>query len=145
VKALGEGIGDWLLEWELRDVHELARAIVFPAVIAAYDIAAPDPAFGQFGRPVAAAVLQGRRFAGGIDKDDDVLPKMRKGLGPSSSLASGKVAYQKLRRTDWLVLSTGAFLGETRRRTLQPETQEARRAGPRDLASRQAIGVREPA
>ena len=80
VEVLGFGLGDRLLEGKLRDVHELAGPVVFPAMIAAYDMAVLDPAFGQFGRPVAAAILERRRFAGRVEEDDDVLSENAKRL-----------------------------------------------------------------
>ena len=75
VKALRPRVRHRLLERELRDVHELAGAVVFPAVIAADDMAFLDPAFRQFGGAMAAAVLERRGLALLVEKEDDVLPE----------------------------------------------------------------------
>jgi hypothetical protein len=58
----------------LRDVHEFALTVVFLAVIAADDMAFLDPAFRQFGGAMAATVLERRRLALLVEKEDDVLP-----------------------------------------------------------------------
>ena len=80
VEVFGFGLGDRLLEGKLRDVHELAGPVVFPAMVAAHDMALLDPAFGQFGRPVAAAILERRRFARRVEEDDNVLSENAKRL-----------------------------------------------------------------
>ncbi len=105
MEGAGLGLGDRLLEGELRDVHELARAVVFPAVIAADDVAVLHPALGQLGGAVAAPVLERDRRAAAVLEQHDRSPSSVNGFGPSSRSPTGMTAYQKRRSTGWRVAS----------------------------------------
>ena len=48
VERPGPRVRDRLLERKLRDIHQLAGAVIFPAVIAADDIAVADQPFDNF-------------------------------------------------------------------------------------------------
>ncbi len=76
-EGTGARIGHRLLERELRDVHELAVAIVLPAVVAAHDVAVAAPALGKLGRPVAAAVFERRGLALRVEEQHDLLVEQR--------------------------------------------------------------------
>jgi hypothetical protein len=58
---------------------------------------------------VAAAVLERRRLARRIEKENDVLSEDAKGFRPLVELGDRQGAYQKLRRIGWRVLSMGGF------------------------------------
>ena len=75
-----------LLYRKLRDMDELPGAIVGPAVVPANDLAVLAPAFGQLGCAMAAAILQGRRFTVGAEKQHDVLAEEAKGFWPGSEI-----------------------------------------------------------
>src|SRR3984957_20070457 len=75
-------VGDRLLERKLRDHHQLAIAVIFPAVIAADDVAIVAPALREFRGAVTAAILERGRFALGIEKQHDRLAQQRERLGP---------------------------------------------------------------
>jgi hypothetical protein len=75
-------IGHFLLYGKLRDVHQLAGAIVGPAVVAAYELALVAPALGQLGGAMTAAILERRRLPLRIEKQHDVLAEEAKRLWP---------------------------------------------------------------
>ncbi|MNG97281.1 hypothetical protein D3C79_563900 [compost metagenome] len=67
----------------LRDLHASAAAVVFPAVVAAGDIAVfADEAFGQFGGAVAAAVAHRYRGAIGALPKDQGFTEQGEGFWP---------------------------------------------------------------
>ena len=71
-----------LLDGKLRHVHQLAGAVVGPAVIAADDLAVVHPALRQLGGAVTASVLQGRRIAVLVEEHDDVLAEQAEWFRP---------------------------------------------------------------
>src|SRR5712672_605865 len=84
-------VWDGLLERELRDVHELTVTVIFPAVIAADDVAVLDPALRQLCCAMAAAVLERGRLAIFRKKEDEVLaeqPERLRAVLPSFSLSA---------------------------------------------------------
>jgi hypothetical protein len=67
------GVGNGLLERKLRDHHELAVAVVFPAVIAADDVAVVAPPLRQLCRAVTATILERGGLALGVEEQHDRL------------------------------------------------------------------------
>src|SRR6185369_2071667 len=86
VERARPGVGDRLLERKLRDHHQLAVAVVLPAVIAANDVSVATPALGESCGAMAAAILQCRGFALGIEKQHDRLTEQRERLRPTLKL-----------------------------------------------------------
>ena len=75
-------------------VHQLAVAVVFPAVIAADDVAVLDPALGELRGAMAAAVLQRRRLAVAVEEQHDLLAEQGERLGTVLEIFEALVAYQ---------------------------------------------------
>src|SRR5262249_56414054 len=80
VESLDARVGHRLIGRKLRDAHELAGAVVGPAVVAASDMAVVAPAFRQLGGGMAAAGGKRRRVSLGIEEREDILSEQDKRL-----------------------------------------------------------------
>ena len=143
VERLRARVGDRLLERELRDHHELAVAVVFPAVIAADDVAVVDPALRQLGGAVAAAVLERGGQAVLVEEQHDLLAEQLERLrAVARARRSATVAYQKLRSIGCRVLSIGLPSGFRPPRNLRANAPRRRQPRPPALGrpQRGALG-----